>query len=149
MKLPPFSDKYVTALRNSVSRLPDQKLILHKTACKSYAMMEKNPSIRRASVFVPLCNRHGVPSVLFTVRTKTVSSHKGQVSFPGGHRDHNETAEQAALREFREEMYGYHSKLEVESSVIGECQTIPALTVSRVICFCVVFVSCPSLLSKV
>lgn len=128
MKLPPFSDKYITALRNSMRMLPMEKIILHKAACKSYEAMEQNPTIRRASVFVPLCNRHGVPSVLFTVRTKNVSSHKGHVSFPGGHRESNETAERAALRELREELYGLHSKVNIPTSVIGQCQTIPALT---------------------
>ena len=95
--------------------------------------MEKNPTTRKASVFVPLCNQYGIPSVLFTVRTKTVSSHKGHVSFPGGHMEKDETAEQAAVRELREELYGMDSVEEIVTSVIGECQTIPALTVSSAV----------------
>lgn len=132
MKLPPFNNRYVAALRETVLRLPEGKVLLHKSAVKSYAAMEKNPSVRRASVFVPLCNRHGVPSVLLTVRTSTVGSHKGHVSFPGGHRDGGETAQEAALRETREELFGLESTLDMAlvASVIGECQTIPALTVS-------------------
>ena len=42
----------------------------------------------------------------------------------------DETAEQAAVRELREELYGMDSVEEIVTSVIGECQTIPALTVS-------------------
>ncbi|CAN0115412.1 unnamed protein product, partial [Ectocarpus sp. 6 AP-2014] len=34
---------------------------------------------RRAAVLVPLCNRDGVASLLFTVRSSNVSSHKGEV----------------------------------------------------------------------
>lgn len=45
------------------------------------------PRAGRAAVLVPLCNVGGQPSVLFTVRTHRVSSHKGQVAFPGGYQD--------------------------------------------------------------
>ena len=41
--------------------------------------------------------------VLLTVRSHRTGSHKGQVSFPGGHLDPHETAEEAAARELTEE----------------------------------------------
>lgn len=59
---------------------------------------------RTAAVLVPLCNRHGQASVLFTVRSQKVSTHKGDVCFPGGHIEEGETAVEAALRETREEL---------------------------------------------
>ena len=151
MPLPSFNGKYVAALRSSFLRFPGNLIPIHEGARDSYTTMEKNLALRRASVLVPLCNRHGVPSVLFTVRTKTVSSHKGHVSFPGGHREGGETAEEAALRELREELYGLahtggqqaragstdiHINSDTDQSegpaitVLGQCQTIPALTVS-------------------
>jgi 8-oxo-dGTP pyrophosphatase MutT (NUDIX family) len=37
----------------------------------------------RAAVLVPLVDR-GEPYLLFTKRTETVGSHRGQISFPGG-----------------------------------------------------------------
>eukprot|EP01066_Platyproteum_vivax_P014630 Platyproteum_vivax@DN6546_c0_g1_i1.p1 len=40
---------------------------------------------RQASVIIPLCNQNGVCSVMFTVRTNKVSTHKNEVCFPGGH----------------------------------------------------------------
>src|SRR5689334_7956005 len=57
--------------------------------------------------------RHGAVLVLFypqasdwhavlTVRTSHLSSHAGQVSFPGGRIEPGETTEQAALREYEE-----------------------------------------------
>lgn len=59
----------------------------------------------RAAVLVPLCHVDGVPSVLFTKRTETVSTHKGQVSFPGGRTDPDDTdAVDTALRELEEEV---------------------------------------------
>ena len=60
---------------------------------------------RRAAVLVPLCLLDGELGVLFTKRSATrVGSHKGHVSFPGGHMDAGETAREAALREYEEEV---------------------------------------------
>lgn len=42
--------------------------------------------------------------MLFQIRTSTVKTHKGQVSFPGGHLEAGETPVEAALREAREEV---------------------------------------------
>jgi len=59
---------------------------------------------RRAAVLLPLCLKSGVPSFLFTKRTDTLSTHKGQVSFPGGLIDKMDEGEiDTALREFHEE----------------------------------------------
>lgn len=59
----------------------------------------------RACVLVPLCNHHGQAGVLFTKRTDTVGTHKGQVSFPGGRMDPGDVDEVAcALRELEEEV---------------------------------------------
>ena len=58
---------------------------------------------KRAAVLIPLCTRYGKASILFTVRSNTTSTHKGQVSFPGGHIDDGETAIDAAIRETYEE----------------------------------------------
>ncbi len=57
-------------------------------------------------MLLPLCERDGVPCVLFTVRTDSVGTHKGQVSFPGGMMDAGESPEQAARREALEEIGG-------------------------------------------
>lgn len=58
---------------------------------------------RRAAVLVPIIE-HAEPTVLLTLRSAALSSHAGQVAFPGGRIEDGETAEAAALREAAEEV---------------------------------------------
>jgi 8-oxo-dGTP pyrophosphatase MutT (NUDIX family) len=62
------------------------------------------PGFRRAAVLVPLLDRPSGPTLLFTRRTERVSSHKGEISFPGGAVEPGEDAVAAALRETEEEV---------------------------------------------
>ncbi len=59
---------------------------------------------RRAAVLVPLVRRAEGLTVLFTQRTAHLKSHGGQVSFPGGGADGDETPMATALREAEEEI---------------------------------------------
>lgn len=60
--------------------------------------------LRRAAVLVPVVNRDGELSVLFTRRTAHLSDHAGQISFPGGRAEpHDPDAAATALRETEEE----------------------------------------------
>ena len=63
------------------------------------------PPLVRAGVLVPLVMRGNGIDLLFTRRTDTVLTHKGQISFPGGQREDSdvETVE-TALRESYEEI---------------------------------------------
>lgn len=61
--------------------------------------------LRCAAVLVPLVWQDEEWHLLYTRRTATLQSHKGQVSFPGGACDDGETTpEQTALREADEEI---------------------------------------------
>ncbi|XP_077177193.1 mitochondrial coenzyme A diphosphatase NUDT8 [Paroedura picta] len=59
-----------------------------------------------AAVLVSLCSVSGVPAVLYTLRSSTMTGlHKGDVSFPGGKRDScDRDAIATAIRETHEEL---------------------------------------------
>src|SRR5262249_19806998 len=60
--------------------------------------------LRRAAVLVPLLRRDGAWRLLFTERGAGLRAHGGQVSFPGGAVDRDETFEDTAVREAEEEV---------------------------------------------
>jgi len=64
----------------------------------------KESGLKPASVLVPLISRHSGWSLLFTKRSDSVESHKGEISYPGGMIEQGESALAAALRETYEEL---------------------------------------------
>ncbi|MBL4868289.1 MAG: CoA pyrophosphatase [Pseudomonadales bacterium] len=59
----------------------------------------------QAAVLVPITNDSEEPQVLLTLRSAELSSHAGEVSFPGGRQDDTDTSlEHTALRESFEEV---------------------------------------------
>lgn len=116
-----FHDGWLLKMKDKVSQYPGASVpIVDLSPVHVEAMMQ---SRKKAAVFIPLCHRHGVASVLFTVRSNNVGTHKGQVSFPGGHIDGDEGSTQAACRETYEELGSNVGSL----SIIGVCQTIPSV----------------------
>ena len=67
---------------------------------------EMNPDIKKSAALVLLYQPIGArsASVILTLRSENLSSHKGQISFPGGRLEEDESFEQAAIREAREEI---------------------------------------------
>lgn len=83
----------------------------------------------RAAVLVPLGLSGGKPAILFTKRTDTVGTHKGQVSFPGGRMDASDQDEVAtALRELHEEV----GLAPVDVEVLGPFHDMMSITGLRV-----------------
>jgi len=66
-----------------------------------FMAIERKP----AAVLIPIVRREPGATMLFTQRTDNLSSHPGQVAFPGGKIDDSDiSAEAAALREAEEEI---------------------------------------------
>ena len=61
------------------------------------------PGLRAASVAVCVLLREDVPCLLLTRRAAGLRNHSGQWALPGGQPEPGESAEEAALRELREE----------------------------------------------
>lgn len=60
---------------------------------------------RLSAVLIPLIEREDQSlDVVFTVRSESLRSHRGQISFPGGRLDVGEDHIEAAIREAREEI---------------------------------------------
>lgn len=60
--------------------------------------------MKRASVLIPLIEIQGKTYILFEVRAKKNISQPGDICFPGGRIDKNETPSKAAIRETEEEL---------------------------------------------
>ena len=77
--------------------------IVRRGPGKAFAPPLNTPT-RRSAVLVALYEGADGPTVVLTKRTPTLSTHKGEMSFPGGRMDPGETPEQGALREANEEV---------------------------------------------
>ena len=60
--------------------------------------------MRRAAIIIPLVEVNNEVCILFEVRAKKLNSQPGDICFPGGKIDGNETSKEAALREMFEEL---------------------------------------------
>jgi len=78
-----------------------------------------------ASVLIPIINEKGRYSVLFTRRTNKVEHHKGQISFPGGAVDKEDSSfEETAFREAYEEIGLLRKDVEMLGQVDDELAVV-------------------------
>ena len=77
-------------------------------------------SSRPSAVLMPLLVTNDGPSVLLTRRADHLRSHKGEISFPGGRMEPDETPLQTALREAHEEVALPHDVV----TIIGTLEPI-------------------------
>lgn len=83
------------------------------------------PGLIPAAVLILIFRHEGQWQVLFTRRSGTVSTHQGQIAFPGGRIDiEHENARVAALREAREEI-GLATR---HVSILGSLPAYPTVT---------------------
>lgn len=64
----------------------------------------KRDGQRKAAILMPLVLRDGFWHIILTQRPETMPSHPGQIAFPGGKAEADETIAQTALRETKEEI---------------------------------------------
>ena len=123
-----YEESFVEALKENLAGR-DRRVIEH-------------PSFAHAAVLVPLYEKDRDCYILFTRRTQQVRHHKGQISFPGGAREHTDADIVAtALRETEEEIglprnavrvLGVLDDFQTPSGfcmtpVVGYAATVPAL----------------------
>lgn len=109
-----------------------------------HPMMHEGREFKPAAVLIPVIDRGGDATILLTQRTEHLSSHSGQVAFPGGKIDPGESPVEAALREADEEVGLDPSQIDVIgtfgpyftgsgyciSSVVGMVRGEPDLTIN-------------------
>ncbi|MEH6438062.1 CoA pyrophosphatase [Massilia sp. DD77] len=97
------------------------------------ALAVRGQTLRRAAVLVPLVMRPQGVTVLFTRRTDHLSSHAGQISFPGGGAEELDSSPiETALREAEEEI-GLHRRHVEIIGVLPDHTTISAYRVTPVV----------------
>jgi 8-oxo-dGTP pyrophosphatase MutT (NUDIX family) len=95
----PFAQVNHSSLRNT----PE---LLGRLQRFANALEQTPPPVgsRASAVLVPIFDGPSGPEVVLTRRSQVLTSHKGEVSFPGGRVDAGETFIQAAIREAYEEI---------------------------------------------
>jgi 8-oxo-dGTP pyrophosphatase MutT (NUDIX family) len=85
----------------------------------------ESPKLRPSAILMPLLEYEGRWHLLFTQRSETLVEHRGQVSFPGGSKDHTDPDLcYTALRETKEEI-GVAPK---DVTVFGKLGQMPIIT---------------------
>lgn len=70
-------------------------------------------TMKRASVAILLTEINGIPNIIFEVRGKNLREQPGDICFPGGKIDENETPKEAIIREIEEELGLYSENVEI------------------------------------
>ena len=96
-------------------------------------LRQRFPDLRRAAVLLPIVQRPEGLTMLLTTRTAHLSTHGGQVSFPGGRAEEGDSSMiETALRETREEIGLERKHIEV-IGVLPDHVTASAYIVTPVI----------------
>lgn len=72
IRLPPFGADTLTTMRSIIESLPNGQIGIDAAYSAAPILTGRMKKQKLAAVLVPLCNRHGVPSVVFTLRSNTV-----------------------------------------------------------------------------
>lgn len=86
---------------------------------------------RRYSVLIPIVENNNRLEILFELRSKDLVTQPGEISFPGGEVEDDETFEEAAIRETMEEL----NIKEENISIIGELDYLVSYANITIHCF--------------
>lgn len=116
-----FSEENKARTIDIIHREPAGWFGLHDALSKRFT--------RRAAVLIPLCvNVKGEPSFCYTLRSLKLSKHSGEISFPGGLADPEESDPVVtALRETREELEIPETDIEIWT-VMRSMRTLSSAT---------------------
>ncbi|HEX9174450.1 MAG TPA: CoA pyrophosphatase [Telluria sp.] len=93
----------------------------------------QHPELKRAAVLVALVRRPGGLTLLLTQRTEHLTSHGGQISFPGGRAEDDDSSPiETALRETEEEIGLHRRHIEI-IGVLPDHVTITGYRVTPVV----------------
>lgn len=99
--------RFVESLRSGLqNKLPGIEAQLEMAPVRPGANLRTawSKNCREAAVLIALYPAAGEPNTILTVRPTHLSTHAGQISFPGGGREGNEELHETALREAEEEI---------------------------------------------
>lgn len=93
------------------------------------------PPLKPAAVLVPIVDREEGLTVLLTTRTAHLAQHAGQVSFPGGRVEEQDSSPlETALRETREEV-GISEELIEPAGLLSHYETVTGFLVTPIVAF--------------
>lgn len=111
-----FKIHLIKRLKEPLPGLEAHKYMSPKIGMEFFRSFHPRSSSSLSSVLALFTLINNKISILLTLRSQKLKSHRGQISFPGGRVEEDETLSQAALRECHEEV-----GIDVpESSVIGK-----------------------------
>ena len=118
MAYPKFKDYLADILnRGKLPGFEVQKQMAPTSRYENIKNYKPKDNYKQASVLALLTENSNLgytsTSVLITERSANLNSHSGQLSFPGGRREPNETELEAALRETEEEIGLHRNHIEI------------------------------------
>lgn len=99
-----ITDLIRTQLINDLPGIESQLKLVPKLAGRSFRNFAPTDNAKLSAVLILLKSGNDDFEILFTLRSSKLKSHSGQISFPGGRVENEETPVQAALRETMEEV---------------------------------------------
>lgn len=108
-----FSAKLRAALLGQLPGLSSHQRMMSYQRITANEAVKSVPDVRLGSVLVPVYPHRGELYTSLMLRPKYHGVHSGQISFPGGKREGNESIRETALRESNEELGIIPGKVEI------------------------------------